>query len=168
VTGSPFQYISKLRTPSTALTMASRRYLSSARKSRRVSKQTDQGTLRSWVYSAAVRSDPSQENSLEVLRKNDHDEAHALKALHGFKTAVRIENLNKDTHLSQQKRHGYIHSGIPPRANSACGVTVPASFTIKEPKATPRGGAPRESHTDRAASKTSSTFTHRPFSQADV
>ena len=61
-----------------------------------------------WGYSAAVRSDPSQESGLEVLRKNDHDEAHALKAFHDFKRAVRIESLNRDTRLFQQKRHVHI------------------------------------------------------------
>jgi hypothetical protein len=112
-TGSPFHfkpdgYISKLLAPSIPLTMASRRDLLSAQRSRRASKQRDQGTLRSLVYSAAVRSDSSPESGLEVLRKNDHDEAHALKAFHGFKRAVRIESLNRDTRLSQQKRHVHI------------------------------------------------------------
>ena len=112
-TGSPFHfkhdgYISKLLAPSIPLTMASRRDLLSAQRIRWASKKRDQGTLCSLGYSAAVRSDPSQESGLEVLRKNDHDEAHALKAFHDFKRAVRIESLNRDTRLSQQKRHVHI------------------------------------------------------------
>jgi hypothetical protein len=56
----------------------------------------------------ASRRDLLKESGLEVLRKNDHDEAHALKAFHGFERVVGIESLNRDTRLSQQKRHVHI------------------------------------------------------------
>jgi hypothetical protein len=102
----------KLLAPSIPLTMVSRRDLLSAQRSWRASKQREQGTLRSLVCSAAVRSDPSQESGLEVLRKNDHGEAHALKAFHGFKSAVRIESMNRVTRLSHQKRYVHLHSGM--------------------------------------------------------
>ena len=149
--------------------MASRRDLLSAQRIRWASKQRDQGTLCSLGYSAAVRSDPSQESGLEVLRKNDQDETHALKAFHGFKRAVRIESLNRDTRLSQQKRHVHIPSGITARTRLTGGVTgLSASSAIEGPKATPRSRTPSESYTNRAASKTSSIFTCGPFSRADV
>jgi hypothetical protein len=66
--------------------------------------------VRSAHWAIALLSDltTSQESGLEVLRKNDHDEAHALKAFHDFKRAVRIESLNRDTRHSQQKRHVHI------------------------------------------------------------
>jgi hypothetical protein len=165
VTGSPFHfkpdgYISKLLAPSIPLTMPSRRDVLSAQRSRRASKQRDRGTLRSLVYSAAVRSDPSQESGLEVLRKKDHDNSGEAHAFHSFKRAVRIESLNRETGLSQQKRHAHIPSSILSEANLTYRVTEsPASATIKGSKATPRSDRLSESHTDRATSKTSSTIT---------
>jgi hypothetical protein len=82
--------------------MVSRRELLSVQRRRWASKQRDQGTFRSLVYSATIRSNPSQESGLEVLKKN-HDEsgeAHASKAFHGFKRIMRIESLNRNVSLS--------------------------------------------------------------------
>ena len=91
--------------------MASRREPLSAQRKRWTSSPQDKGTLSSLVYRAAVRSDTIQKSGLETLKKKTHDEsgeAHVLKAFHGFKRAVRIENPNRHTHLSQQKRHVHI------------------------------------------------------------
>jgi hypothetical protein len=113
------------------LIMANRRNPSSAQK--KPSRQRNQGTLRSLVYSAAIRSDTSQ--GLETLRKRNHDKSEEAN------------DLNRNTHLSQQKRHVHITSGILSEANLTCRVT--------------------ESHTDRAISKTSSIFIRTPFSRAN-
>lgn len=90
---------------------------------------------------------------------------------------IGISRLRKSENGTPGQRHSSvsteevrIHSfNILPRANLTCRVIEsPVSTTIEGPKATPRGGAPGESHIDRAASKTSSTFTRGPFSRADV
>jgi hypothetical protein len=113
------------------LIMANCRNPSSAQK--KPSRQRNQGTLRSLVYSAAIRSDTSQ--GLETLRKKNHDKSEEAN------------DLNRNAHLSQQKRHVHIPSGILSEANLTCRVT--------------------ESHTDRATSKTSSIFIRTPFSRAN-
>jgi hypothetical protein len=49
-------------------------------------------------------------------RKNkDHDNPGEAHGFHGFKGAVRIESLNRDTPLSRQKRHEHIPFGILPK-----------------------------------------------------
>src|SRR5271154_5793166 len=94
--------------------MASRRDPSSAQRKPRASRQRDQGTLRSLVRSAAIRSDTSQ--GLEALRKRHHDKSEEVN---DSKRAVRID---RDTHLSQRKRHVYIHSGVLSETNLTCRV----------------------------------------------
>jgi len=113
-TGSPFHlksggYISDLLALWIPLTMATHLDSSRAQMKPRASKQSDQGTRRSLVYSTLTRSDPSQESSLKVLRKENYksEEAHAF---HNFKRASRIESLSGNTRLLEQKRYVRIQS----------------------------------------------------------
>ena len=75
---------------------------------------------------------------LVVSRDKNPDgsgEAHAAKAFHGFKSAVRIESLTGDTHPSYQKRHVHVQSYVPPRAELTYGFTEPPAFsTFEGPK----------------------------------
>ena len=69
---------------------------------------------------------------------------------------MRIENQNRDTRLSQQRRHIHTPSDILSKTNLNYRVTEsPASSTIKVSEATPRSDRLSKSHTDRATSKTS-------------
>jgi hypothetical protein len=73
--------------------MASGKAQLTTRKRRRASKQKTKVPTPHSVCRATVPSDFSQKHGLEVLRKKSHaqsGEAHASKAFHGFKRAVRI------------------------------------------------------------------------------
>jgi len=114
VTESPFHlkfnsYISDLLALWIPLTMATHLDSSHAQMKLRASKQSDQGTRRSLIYSTLTQSDPSQKSSLKVLRKKNYksEEAHTF---HNFKRALRIESLSKNTRLLEQKRYVQIQS----------------------------------------------------------
>ncbi len=111
--------------------MTSHRGPFSAQRKPRASKKRDQGLLLLVVYSTAVRSDPSQESGLKVLRKQIHksEEAHAF---HDFERASRIESLSRNTRLLEQKKYVQIHCPIPPRANLTCVATESSTSTTIE------------------------------------
>lgn len=152
--------------------MASRRERLSAQRIRRASKQRDKGMVPSLGLQSSGPDLTFTETRPRGIEKEEPRRVRISAHLEGISQLQKgsedrkPEQRNTSLSMEEACTHSLWYTAGTRLTGGATGLS--ASSAIEGPKATSRSRTPSESYTDRAASKTSSTFTRRPFSRADV